>query len=225
MSWFGPSREERYAAAAAALRPYAFVVDRARAAGLRRFLPFDMLTTPARYHVAAIGRIEDTDVLAYEYGYDSTDHEGNPSSHDAMVVAVVHPAIAGRAAFGPDHRAWGGIGAVLDALFWIPPFTVLKVFQYLAESRNPDRVVGHAEFDRLYYVRAASDDVARRVVTPELRDAAVRFALRGTVELHDGALLYSIAQHRFDAEGVVRALGYAAPLLAATALAAQYAYR
>ncbi len=221
MGLFGPSREERYAAAAAAIAPFGFVVARDRASELAGWAPWQLHAPPETYEVAAFGRIEDSEVGVYEYGYSSTDAEGQSHHHRQMVVVAQHTRIEGGASFGPELREWSGIARALDALFWIPPFTFLKVIQWMGEARNPDRTVGHGDFDRLYRVRASSDAAAQRAIPPRLRDTVVRLGLQGTVELRPGALLYSVAGCGFDGEGVLRALGYAAPLMVASSVEPQ----
>lgn len=224
MGFFGPSNEERYAAAAAAIAPFGFVLARERAAEFADWAPLQLHAAPESYEVAAFGRIEDSDVAVFEYGYSTTDAEGLSHHHREMVVVAQYARIEGGAAFSPELREWSGIAQMLDALFWIPPFTFLKVIQWLGEARHPDRTVGHGEFDRLYRVRAASDASAQRAIPPRLRETAVRLGLRGTVELRPGAVIYSVAGCGFDGAGVLRALGYAAPLMVSATVEPQ-AYR
>ncbi len=210
-------RDERLAGAARALAPYGFTFDARRAPELRRYEPFVLLAKPEEYVVAAQGTIEGAPVEAYEYGYSSMDSEGHATYHDALVVAVHHPWVNGGASFAPDQKEWGGVAAALDVLFWIPPFTILKAFQYAMAAKNPDREVGDAEFDRLYVVRAASDDDARRAITPALREVCLRLAFGGAVELRPGVLLYSPYAISLDAEHAVHALGIGAAFLGALA--------
>jgi hypothetical protein len=215
---FGPSREERDALTAQALAPSGFRLANERARELVAWTPLVLHATPETYSAAAFGRIEDAEVGVFDYGYSSTDAEGRTHSHDQLVVVAQYPRIEGGAAFSPDLREWSQVALVLDALLWIPPFTFLKVFQWLSAEQHPDRTVGHGEFDRLYRVRAPSDAAAQRAIPPRLRDTCVRLALQGTVELRPGAVLYSVRGCGFDAEGVVRALGYAAPLMVAATM-------
>ena len=128
-------------------------------------------------------------------------------------MVAQYPRIEGGAAFGPELREWSDVARAIDALFWIPPFTFLKVFQWMQAQQHPDRTAGHGEFDRLYRVRAVSDAAAQRAMSPRLRETCVRLALEGTVELRPGAVLYSVRGCGFDSEGMLRALGYAAPLM------------
>lgn len=214
MGWLGPTRQERQLAAAAALAPYGFTVDLPSAAQIFEYRPLRVHATPETPVVAAHGRVGESTVSAYEYDYSRRDAEGNVSRSSELVVVAHHPRLLGGAAFVPEHREWNTTAQVLDVLFWIPPFTLLKAFEWLAESRDPDRNVGHAEFDRLYRVRAASDAAAQRAISPRLRETAVRLGFYGYAELRDGVLLYSVNRCAFDGEGVVRALGYAAPLIA-----------
>lgn len=218
MGLFGPSREERHAAAAAALAPYGFVVASRRARELGEWAPFALHARPEHHDAAAFGTIEDAEVAAFEYRYTTTDAEGQSQSHTQLVVIAQYPRIEGGAAFSPEPREWSGVARAIDAFLWVPPFTLLKVIQWLGESKHPDRHVGHAEFDRLYRVRADSDAAAQRAISPRLRETVVRLGLEGVVELRPGAVIYSVAGCSFDGEGVVRALGYAAPLLIAAAV-------
>lgn len=218
------SQEERVAAAARLIAPLGFITDRARANELAALVPLAELPAPDRYVTAASGTIEDADVTAFEYECASIDGEG-ATWDDHLVLVVAHPRIEGRASLVADSPRWGGAAAVLDLALWVPPFTVLKARQLLLERRNPDRVVGHDEFDRLYVVHAKSDEAARAAITPELRDLLPQLGFRGTLEIRPGLLLYSIDGTRFDAETLPHALGYVAPLLAATAHRADYPYR
>lgn len=217
MGLFGPS-SERHAAAAAAIAPYGFVVGKEGAQALAQWAPFELHHRPSDFAVAAWGRIESVDVSVFEYGYNTTDAEGQSHHHRQMMVVAQHPRIEGGAGFTPEPREWSSVAQVLDALFWIPPFTFLKVIQWLGESENPDRSVGHAEFDRLYRVRASSEEQARRAIPQRLREVVVRLGFRGTVELRPGVLFYSVAGCGFDGEGVLTALGFAAPLIVAASV-------
>lgn len=225
MGIFGPSRDERYAAAAAAIAPYGFGLVPAATAPLAEHAPFQLHPSSDGCNVAAYGRIEESDVWAYEYSHSSTDSEGQTSSYDQLIVVAHHPRIEGGAAFSPEPREWSGVARALDTIFWIPPFTLLKVIQWMGEARNPDRTLGDAEFDRLYRVRAASDSEAQRAIPRRLRETVLRLALRGTVELRPGTVIYSIDGCRFDGDGLVRALGYAAPLLVGAMAEPAQAYR
>jgi hypothetical protein len=218
MGLFGPSSEERHAAAAAAIAPYGFVVGKEGARALEKWLPLELHHRPESYEVAAWGRIDSAEVSVFQYGYSTTDGEGQTHHHDQMVVVAEHPRIEGGAGFTPEPREWSGVAQALDVLLWIPPFTFVKVIQWLGESENPDRSVGHADFDRLYRVRARSDAHAARAIPPLLRESVVRLGFRGNVELRPGVLVYSVFGCRFDAEGVVRALGFAAPLMVGAAV-------
>lgn len=219
MGLFGPTvtREQRYAQAQEALRPYGFVLDVAKASGLAQYAPFTFFSTPNEYLVGAFGQIEGARVEAYEYEYTSSDSEGHTTHHDDFVVAIHSPWVHGGVAFLPDHTQWGGVSAALDTLFWIPPFIILKAFQSVMEAKHPDRNVGDAEFDRLYRVRAESDEAAARAIVPAFRQVCLRLAFRGTVEMRPGVLLYSPYQHRMDGTSIVPALGIGAAFLGALA--------
>lgn len=217
MGLFGPSREERLAGAARALAPYGFAQDPARAKQLERYQPFVVLTQPEDHVTAFFGSIEGAPVEAYEYGYSSMDNEGHTNHFSALAVAIHHPWVNGGAAFSPDRKAWGGVAAALGTLRWLPPFTLFKALEHVERSKHPDRVVGHSEFDRLYYVRAESDESARRAIPPRLREVCVRSGFRGRVELRPGVLLYSPAASAFDERTAVDALGIGAAFVGALA--------
>lgn len=214
MGLFGPTRQERHAAAATALAPYGFRLDPQRANNVLSYTPFAAIVAPSTCHMAVFGQIESARVEAYEYTYQSTDAEGGVTYADEFVVVVQHPWIVGGATFAPDLRAWGGVYSVIDALLWIPPFTLVKLVQLFGD-KEPDRVVGHGEFDRLYKVRAASDDDAARAIPQGLRELFVRAQLRATVELRPGVLLYSLFDHRLDDKTAVAAVGFAGAIIAA----------
>jgi hypothetical protein len=216
---------ERHHQAAALITQYGFVTDPSRANEVLRYRPFAFLSSPETSCTAAFGRIEAAAVSAFEYEYSSQDSNGNWSSDVTLAVVVEHPDIPGGAAIRPDWREWSTIGAFIDTVFWIPPFTILKVFQLLMQDQNPDRVVGHAEFDRLYEVRAKSNEAAARAIGPELRDLLPRIGFRGTLELRPSLAVFSIPGTKFDSEGIVRALGHVAPILAATARRHSYPMR
>lgn len=220
-----PSTRERIAAAARALRPYGFVADEASAAGLRAYEPFAIFSAPEAYVAGARGTIEGERVEAYEYTYSTTDNEGSTSTHTTLVVAVHHRAIRGAAAFAPEPREWSALASFIDAALWVPPFTFLKVFQLLEAERNPDRVVGEADFDRLYRVRAASTSAAREAITPSLIRTVLGIAFRGAVEIRPGVLLYAPPSGRFDAATIVPSLGVGAAFLAAFSDAVPRGYR
>lgn len=213
-----PRLEERLAGVAHALAPYGFVVDARRAGQLRAYEPFTYFAAPEGYAAGVFGTIEGATVEAYEYDYTSTDSEQQVSHYSALAIAVHHPWVRGGASFGPEHKEWTTTGALLDALLWIPPFTILKVFQYAMENTNPDRTVGDADFDRLYRVRADSDEAAQRAIPPALRSLCVRMAFHGSIELHPGVLLYQPqAVSRLDPATVIPTLGMAAAFLGALA--------
>lgn len=214
MGLLGPTRQERHAAAATALAPYGFRLEPQSAGNVRSYEPFALIAGPTTCHMAVVGQIESTRIEAYEYTYQTTDAEGGVTYADEFVVVVHHPWIVGGANFSPDLRAWGGVHSVIDALLWIPPFTLLKLVQLLG-NKAPDRAVGHSEFDRLYKVRAASDADAARAISRGLRELFVRLRLRATVELRPGLLIYSLFDHRLDDKTAIATIGAAGAIIAA----------
>jgi hypothetical protein len=215
MALFGPSREERLSAAERTIAPYGFRFDASRAADLKQYLPLREAAAPASYVTGCFGRIEDAVVEGYEYEYTSSDTDGNTSWHSATLIAVQHRAIAGTASFAPEWKEWSTVAAAFDAITWVPPFILVKIVQWLAESSNPDRTVGDADFDRLYKVHGASDEAARAGLPPALRSAALRIGFRGTLETRPGLLLYAPYGESFDAKTIVSAFGIATVFIGA----------
>lgn len=220
MGLFGPSRKEREERArvrhhqlAYTFSSYGFAYEPDGGEILRGLLPFAVHTTPDRYGPRAHGTLGDARIEVFEYSYDSTDAEGNKSTYTRVLCVVQHPAVEGSASITPDAAQWGGIAAFLDALFWIPPFIFLKLIGAFNAARNPDRTVGDREFDRLYYVRAESDEAAQRAIPPALRQWLVRHGFRGSLELRPGMILYSAEGARLSPEAVPVLLSYARPLL------------
>lgn len=213
-SWTRP-REARLHAAAAALAPYGFVFRPGDAARLRVYLPLREAAAPETLVTACFGRIDDAAVEAFEYDSSSTDSDGNRTWSTTTLVAARHPAIRGGASLRPEWTQWSSTAAFIDAVMWIPPFTILKLFQYAFAARDPDRLVGDADFDRLYVVHAPSDAEARAALPRALRQALLHIQFRGTLELRPGLLLYTTYGHRLDGQTAVGALGIATVLLGA----------
>jgi hypothetical protein len=231
MGIFGPSRDERLAAAARALHPYGFTMDWRYAQGLRQYEPFAEMHAPESYVTACFGTIEGARVEAYEYEYtvhrtiqsggigsDGMVHTMDVTDHEtALAVVVHHPWIRGGASFVADLAAWGTLGTVINAILWVPPFTIAKIVMALAEMKNPDREVGDAEFDRRYKVHAPSEEAARAAIPPTLREVCNHIDFRGSVELRPGVLIYSPYPARLDEQTAVQALGVATAFLGAFA--------
>lgn len=212
MGLFGSSREQRQAECARALAPYGFRFT-TEVDSLRNFLPMKVLSTPSYYYTHAAGTIEDARVELFHYGSTSRDSDGKTSTHEEVAVGVFHPALEGSAQIRPDHAQWGGVAAAFDLLFWIPPFTFLKLFQAWHASAYPDWNVGHPEFDRLYYVTAEDGSAAVRAVQPALRAYLLQQAFRGAIDLRSGVFFYTMYGISFRADHVVQLLSYARPLL------------
>lgn len=118
MGIFGPSRQERQAAAFASVAPYGFVQVPPEEERLKlQLAPFAHHSAPDRCRATAFGRIDQAEVWAFDYDYSYTDSEGNRQSSSQLLVAVHHPRIVGGAAFTPDAPQWGGVAAALDVLF------------------------------------------------------------------------------------------------------------
>lgn len=220
------TREERHAAAAASVAPYGFRLVPPETERLKlQLAPFALHSSPIRCRATVYGKIDNAEVYALEYDYTSRDANGKRRTSSKLIVAVYHPGIAGGAAFVNDQTQSSSVLAAVDLLMWLPPFTFVKAFQLLAEQNNPDRSVGDAEFDQRYVVRATSDADAARAITPRLRETVVRLGFQGTVELRENLLIYSVHRCRFDGEGLLTALRYAAPLALAAMTVPDAAYR
>lgn len=208
-----------------ALRPFGFEVDPTGASAIATWLPFKLFATPNSVGAAAVGRIESSEVSAFQYEYTTTDSDGYSHSNIELVIVAQHPMIRGDARITVDASEWGGLAAFIDVMLWIPPFTLIKAIQLLGAAYDPDRVVGDAEFDRLYRISAASDAEARAAIPQALRTMLLQLRFRGRIELRRGALLFAIdGATRFDNETLIRVLGYVAPLVSA-AVEPSAAYR
>ena len=209
-------RVQEVEAAREALRPFGFEVDPTGASAIATWLPFKIFHTPDAYGAAAVGRIESSTVGAFQYTYTYTDSEGHSHSAEDLLIVAQHPMIRGDARITVDAKEWGGLAAFIDVMLWIPPFTLIKAIQLLGTSHDPDRIVGDAEFDRLYRISAASDAEARAAIPQALRAMLLQLRFRGRIELRRGALIYALeGATSFDAETLKRVLGYAAPLVSA----------
>ncbi len=209
MSLFEKQRTyyERLDAAANVIAPYGFRFDDSAASDVQQYLPFREAPTPERYNTACRGRIEDAVVEGYEYAYSVDAGEAGPQWATHTLIVVQHRSIGGTASFAPDPKEWSRVAAALDWITWVPPFAVVKLIQWINESKNPDRNVGDAEFDRLYKVHAASDEAAREGLPPALRRAALKIGYHGSLETRPGLLLYSPVRERLDPETIVGAFG------------------
>lgn len=219
------TRQDEFAATVESLRTYGFEVEAQGATALSAWLPLSLFAKPDTLGSAAFGRIESSEVSAFQYMYSYGDGEGQVHTAEELVIVARHPQIRGGARIAPDAKNWGGIAAFIDAVLWIPPFTLIKAMQYLIGSHEPDRTLGNADFDRLYLVYAESDVEARAAIPEALRAMMLKLRFRGRIELRRGALVYAVdGATRFEKESLIRALGYAAPLVSA-ALDPSAAYR
>ena len=199
-----------------ALRPFGVEVDPTGASAIATWLPFKLFAPPNSVGAAASGRVESSAVSAFQYAYTYTDSEGQSHAGEELLIVAQHSRIRGDARITVDAKEWGGLPAFIDVMLWIPPVTLIKAFELLRASHDPDRVVGDAEFDRLYCISAASDAEARAAIPQALRAMLLQLRFRGRIELRRGALIYALdgATH-FDKETLLRVLGYAAPLVSA----------
>lgn len=168
----------------------------------QRWLPFVVLATPDRCTVRARGPVDDRELEIVEYDYSWRDSDGNDHYADAVLGALEAPWSRGRAAIAMDERAWSGFAAALDVLFWIPPFTFLKLVQLANEARRPDREIGNAEVDRRYRVHAESEEAARVAIPPKLGEHLLSTNFRGAIEIRPDLVLFSLRDARFDPAGV-----------------------
>jgi hypothetical protein len=114
MEQFDPFRRKRMGAAARALAPHGFTLNRRRGIELSRYEPFALFAKPEEYFAAAHGAIESTPVEAYEYGYSSRDTDGKRTYRSALVIAIEHQWVNGGACFSPNYKEWGGVASAQD---------------------------------------------------------------------------------------------------------------
>lgn len=205
-------RGDRIRAASAHIAQYGFQTRRSTPEEVNRWGPFRVHDTPDECTVYAEGFIEGVHVDLFEYSCTTTDTEGTSSTSSTLLAIAAHPWVSGSAGITIDFREWstGGaiFGAVWDVLTWFPPFILLKVVQHVNESANPDRVVGHPEFDRLYCVRADSEAAAMQAIPESLRNALVNTSFQGKIELRPGYILLSEHSAYFDPQGTETTLRY-----------------
>lgn len=202
------TREQAMRHAAQVLAGYGMRCERTLPDALSGYLPFRYFPTPDACVVRAVGALDATRVELYEYDHTSRDSDG-VAVHGRTLLACVHHAwVSGGASITLDRKQWSSLSAAIDAAMWFPPFVFVKAFQLWAESKDPDHMVGHPDFDRLYYVHADSQEIAARTITPMLGEFLTRYAFRGTIELRPGMILYALHDARFDPEGVQRTLSY-----------------
>lgn len=206
-----------------ALAAFGFEVDPDATSTLMAWSPMSIFAKPDKVLTAFVGRIEASTVRAFHYAYAYQDADGAFRSAEEFLIVAQHPMIRGGARISPDAKAFGGMAALIDTLLWIPPFTLIKALQYLMGPGEPDRIVGSEEFDRLYRIHAASDAAAREAIPEALRAMLVQLRFQGRIELHAGAMLYTVnGVTRLEKERVLQAFSYAAPLVSAAVSGAAY---
>ena len=191
------------------MAPWGFRMEPHDQEAHRRWLPFVVLSTPDRSTVHAHGEVDDRGLDIVEYDYSWCDSDGNPQSADAVLGVLHVPWSRGRAAIAMDERAWSGLQAALDVLFWIPPFTFLKLVQLANDTRRPDREIGHAEVDRRYRVHAESEAAARAAIPAKLGEHLLATNFRGAIEIRPDEVLFSLRDARFDPAGVEATIAHA----------------
>ena len=205
-----------------------FEVETSPRQSLREALPW-AFPVPTSDVFVARGRIDDAEAMIVDYastlaGSSSADGRGGGGGGSSTslhaVVILRHPRIAGCAVFYPEPRAWSRFARALDIVGWIPPFVALRGLAWVLgtlagfESAE-DRLVGHAEFDRLFRVHAGSDEIAAASIPGPLCEFMVRAKWPAIIEIRDGELRYSIARTTFDGAFVDALLRHAPELLSA----------
>lgn len=191
------------------MAPWGFRLEPPDASALARSLPFVALPTPSRCMVRACGEVDERRLEIFEVDYSWRDSDGNDHSADALIGVIEVPWSSGRVAIAMDERAWSGVAAALDALFWIPPFTFLKLVQLANETARPDRTLGHAEVDRRYRVHAESEAAARAAFPERLGAHLLATNFRGSIEIRPGVVLFSLRDARFDPTGIESTIAHA----------------
>ncbi|MFO0560840.1 MAG: hypothetical protein U0269_22675 [Polyangiales bacterium] len=130
------------------------------------------------------------------------------------LAIVQHPALSATVDISADWKASTG-GAIANALLWIPPFTFVKAFQYMAEAKNPDHVVGQKEFDKRFVVHSPSEEMAREAISPALGELLVSEDFKGSFALRPGAALVRFVNGERGAQGFERRFGFVRALVGA----------
>ncbi len=132
-----------------------------------------------------------------------TEYEHDSRRVMGTLAIVQHPAVTERVDSLADWTATTG-GAIVNALLWVPPFTVVEAFQYAARSQNPDHEVGHEAFDRRFLVHAESAESAQRAVHPSLGELLVASDFKGRLAMRPGAALVQFDPAPPGAEGFTK---------------------
>lgn len=137
------------------------------------------------------------------------------TTHTWGTLAIVqHPALEATVDISADWKATTG-GAIANALLWIPPFTFVKAFQYAAEAKNPDHVVGQKEFDKRFVVHAPSEAMAKAAISPALGELLVSADFKGSFALRPGAALVRFEQGAKGADGFEKRFAFVRALVGA----------
>jgi hypothetical protein len=129
-----------------------------------------------------------------------TEHERYTAHVSGTLAILQHPEVRETVDVLTDWRA-STAGAIVNALLWIPPFTFVKPFQYAALAKNPDREIGHEEFDRRFLVRAASAEAAQAAIHPALGELLVASDFKGRLSMRPGAVILQFGPPKPGAQG------------------------
>jgi len=184
--------------AAAILERNGFVCDTPPKDALKPYQPW-IFQEPDLPTFHARGMVGGADVEIYHYDVERTgdDPSGEAGVLKTELLALVHhPLIAGEAKIQPDVGEWSKLAKVIDAVAWLPPFTVLTAAEWgirqVLGRNHPDRNLGHPEFDRLYLIHSPSDEIAARAVPPALRELLLRMKFFGKIELRQGLMMLTV---------------------------------
>jgi hypothetical protein len=218
MGIFTPSKPkaERYEEITRAVTPLGFTVLPEPAAYdyMKPLLPMQGHTTPDGYGIAILGKVDHHPVRIITGEYASRDNDGNETWTDVLLTIVEHPLVRGTAIVQPDWKH-STVGAILDKLFWIPPFTILKFIQIAFDRQTPDLEIGEPTFDSMFKVNAESVALAQQAIPPAARKHLVESNFDGMIVTRPGALVYRLGAASVDAESVLATLALVSPLITA----------
>lgn len=138
-------------------------------------------------------------LLDYEYESIETVSDGSGGTrrdtftYSGTVAALLDPRIVGDVDIRKDWKSGVG-GALLNAFLWVPPFTIVKAFQYGWAPK--DLNVGHDAFDDRFVVEASSVEAAQMAVTPALGQCLVDIAFNEGLRIRPGVALVRLPAKR-----------------------------
>lgn len=181
---------------------------------LQSHLPIQGQVAPEDYGIAVVGQINERPVKVVTGAYTSTDNEGNTSTTEVILTIAEHPNVRGTAIIQRDWKH-STAGAIVNALLWIPPFTIVKAIQLIFDRNTPDLVVGDPAFDAMFKVHSESVALAQQAIPEAARRYLVESNFDGMIVARPGALIYRLDGARVDAESVLATLDAALPLIEA----------